>query len=334
MPSLPTALFETLLREVITQLNSDLDISGSNTTLMSRTPRSQIENLIFSAMTEEEAQDSPQQNESLRPPIPSSRTFPEIIEEEPIPNTIPILSRSELYSFGEHYHRNTGDYISSINNSMALMRHLYITSSVNQGRRPSSRIGSNSSFYELDDIIYNYNSNFQGYNENVRLLLELFNNENIPPLPIPSVPLRTTLPPITIQPRTTPLNPLGTLTDFLNRPSNENLNTRLYMILPQRNTPPTPLSGVGLNLSVEQYDNSIERFIYRTTDTSGNEQERCPICFEDFVEGEFVTKILHCGHVFKTVQLNNWFLRSSTCPVCRYDLHANSTNAIGSSVDL
>ena len=323
MPSLPTALFETLLREVLTQLNNDLDVSGSNTELMSRTPRNQMENLIYSAITEEQEQEQEQeQNEPLRPSINSSRTFEEVIEQEPIENTIPVLSHSELYSFGEHYQRNTGDYISSINNSMALMRYLYTTS---RGQRPvSSRIGSNSLFYELDDMIYNYNSNNQRYNENIRLLLEMFNNENrSTPLPIP---LRT---PITIQPRTpSPIQSLG-----INR-HHENLNTRLYMLFPPINTAPTTQRENSLILSSEQYNNSTERFIYRRIDTSGNEQAQCPICYEDFIEGEFLTKVLYCGHVFKTVPLNNWFLRSSTCPVCRYNLQTNSTNAIGTSVDL
>jgi hypothetical protein len=104
----------------------------------------------------------------------------------------------------------------------------------------------------------------------------------------------------------------------------------LYMLFPRLTTN----TERSITLSQEQFSRSTEQFIYsRTTaDTSGNEHERCPIGFDEFIEGERVTKILHCGHVFKTVPLNDWFTRSSTCPVCRYDLHTNTTYP--TSIDL
>jgi hypothetical protein len=45
----------------------------------------------------------------------------------------------------------------------------------------------------------------------------------------------------------------------------------------------------------------------------------CPITLEDFVDGESVTKINVCGHVFRTSALRHWFERNRMCPVCRRD---------------
>ena len=108
----------------------------------------------------------------------------------------------------------------------------------------------------------------------------------------------------------------------------------MYMLLPRLMQRPTT-ERVGITLSPEQFARTTEQIIYGTTDISGN--ERCPICFDEFQQGEHLTKIMHCGHVFKTVPLNNWFLRSSTCPVCRYDLNTSTSTIIspvGTSVDL
>ena len=46
----------------------------------------------------------------------------------------------------------------------------------------------------------------------------------------------------------------------------------------------------------------------------------CPITLEDFVEGESLTRIHACGHVFKTESLYRWFERNRVCPSCRHDI--------------
>ena len=46
----------------------------------------------------------------------------------------------------------------------------------------------------------------------------------------------------------------------------------------------------------------------------------CPISLEDFQEGDSITRIRECLHEFKTPHLSRWFLRSSRCPVCRWNL--------------
>ena len=46
----------------------------------------------------------------------------------------------------------------------------------------------------------------------------------------------------------------------------------------------------------------------------------CPISLEPFRDNQMVTQIIHCGHIFTTSELNNWFRTNVRCPVCRYDI--------------
>ena len=46
----------------------------------------------------------------------------------------------------------------------------------------------------------------------------------------------------------------------------------------------------------------------------------CPISLEPFQDDQMVTQIIHCGHIFCTTELNNWFRTNVRCPVCRYDI--------------
>jgi hypothetical protein len=55
-------------------------------------------------------------------------------------------------------------------------------------------------------------------------------------------------------------------------------------------------------------------------DISGNNQSRCPIDLNDFVEGDSLLQIIGCGHVFREMNLRNHFRYSPTCPICRYDI--------------
>jgi hypothetical protein len=46
----------------------------------------------------------------------------------------------------------------------------------------------------------------------------------------------------------------------------------------------------------------------------------CPISLDDFNDNDMVTVIRHCGHIFHTEHLMNWFRTNCRCPVCRYDI--------------
>jgi hypothetical protein len=54
---------------------------------------------------------------------------------------------------------------------------------------------------------------------------------------------------------------------------------------------------------------------------------QCPISMDDFNDNDMVTVIRHCGHIFQTEHLMNWFRTNCRCPVCRYDIRDYNSNA-------
>jgi hypothetical protein len=40
-----------------------------------------------------------------------------------------------------------------------------------------------------------------------------------------------------------------------------------------------------------------------------------------------VTVIRHCGHIFITDELSTWFRGHCNCPICRYDIREDNSNA-------
>ena len=60
---------------------------------------------------------------------------------------------------------------------------------------------------------------------------------------------------------------------------------------------------------------------------------------DDFNDNDMVTVIRHCGHIFHTEHLMNWFRSNCRCPVCRYDIRDyNNTsseyfNSPGTTID-
>jgi hypothetical protein len=69
-------------------------------------------------------------------------------------------------------------------------------------------------------------------------------------------------------------------------------------------------------LTSVQISNATQLITYRRN----MNETRCPISWEEFREGERITQIKHCEHIFKTNELTNWLRTNSQCPVCRYDL--------------
>ena len=43
----------------------------------------------------------------------------------------------------------------------------------------------------------------------------------------------------------------------------------------------------------------------------------CSICQENFKLGEEEVSQMHCGHIFHTSCLSEWFIYKNTCPLCR-----------------
>jgi hypothetical protein len=53
----------------------------------------------------------------------------------------------------------------------------------------------------------------------------------------------------------------------------------------------------------------------------------CPILLTNFNDNDMVSVIQHCGHIFNTSELNRWFRNHCNCPVCRYDIRDDNSNA-------
>lgn len=59
----------------------------------------------------------------------------------------------------------------------------------------------------------------------------------------------------------------------------------------------------------------------------------CPITLENFTEGDEITQIINCGHVFHGPAIQNWFRTNVHCPVCRYDIRNHETEVANHSND-
>lgn len=53
------------------------------------------------------------------------------------------------------------------------------------------------------------------------------------------------------------------------------------------------------------------------TDPQNN---NCPISLERFENQQLVTRIIFCGHIFSTNELQLWFETNVRCPLCRFDI--------------
>ena len=53
----------------------------------------------------------------------------------------------------------------------------------------------------------------------------------------------------------------------------------------------------------------------------------CPISLDIFRPDQEVTQLIHCGHIFDTTQIQQWFTSHVHCPMCRHDIrHATGTD--------
>lgn len=81
-----------------------------------------------------------------------------------------------------------------------------------------------------------------------------------------------------------------------------------------------------LPLTAEEISSATRTYGYTSelsVDLSGNQ---CPISLDHFQVGDVICKINGCGHAFKRRALMQWFRRSSSCPVCRYNVRQPVNN--------
>ena len=63
----------------------------------------------------------------------------------------------------------------------------------------------------------------------------------------------------------------------------------------------------------------LKRIRFAKPPAPEGEEEKCTICISELEEREEVVQ-LTCGHLFHPVCVENWLLRSATCPVCKIEL--------------
>ena len=120
-----------------------------------------------------------------------------------------------------------------------------------------------------------------------------------------------------------PLSRLNYNSLFNTANANTNTNT---------NTTDNFFDPIDVYPSQRQIENATRVVSYCDISTPNNTS--CPISLEPFDDNEQVTIIRHCQHIFKTNQLNSWFIRNSRCPVCRYDIREyNNTNITNETIE-
>jgi hypothetical protein len=156
----------------------------------------------------------------------------------------------------------------------------------------------------LNHIISEYNNNMTLYHANIRSMLDLLRHgirdrRN-------AFTRRTMRPAATAQRTSVPRNDYTFLSYLLNNP--------LVSGIPSDATENNGITPAQMRHATRiiQYDASMN-------------EVRCPICLEDFQEGENICQIIQCGHIFKESELTRWFERHSVCPVCRCDVVSRPT---------
>ena len=173
-------------------------------------------------------------------------------------------------------------------------------------------------------VISHYNQNIHGFNTNMRELIRSlqtsqattarslqqgrFGRSSNPPRASRAPTVRSHPP----QPDTNPPMPAATSPIRSSTNVADNMWLFTYLLQPtEQNT--SPLTAEEISSATRTYGYTAEL----STDLSGNQ---CPISLDHFQVGDVICKINGCGHVFKRRALMQWFRRSSSCPVCRYNV--------------
>lgn len=157
----------------------------------------------------------------------------------------------------------------------------------------------------LLETIIRYNSNISRYQDNMESLINIFQ-------------------------RLVSQNGLQQRPQRPQRPQRQQRPQRVY----RQQTPPTFYYSWAPSVSENMFENVIvsptqEEIEGSTTTIVYNPENppintTCPITLDNFVEGENVITIRHCGHTFRASAFNNWFRTNVRCPVCRYDIREYS----------
>lgn len=188
----------------------------------------------------------------------------------------------------------------------------------------------------LREIMSEYNANIRNYQENTRICLEIIDSlehhnatyrrtvyenqnqsRNFTQTPQPQ-PVYTNLFQTNQrqQPTTGTDNIWNRLYTYpiINAPR----ETILGRTIRARATIPTNLQDVIVRPTYEEVYNATADIMFSRNNLNLNTS--CPITLDEFREGDLLTQIRRCGHLFNQHAIQNWFSRNVRCPVCRYDI--------------
>ena len=204
----------------------------------------------------------------------------------------------------------------------------------------------------LRDVLHSYNANMHIYQENIRAMLQTISSlvqenqrnvntqrsANLANLANPTNLTQT--PPLS---QNFSQNLSQTLSQNLSQTLSQNLSQNLSPIIDYvyntrsrarartRQQPVTPGTVFTDNVIVrptqEQIEAATTSFQYVIEDES-RYNTNCPITMDEFLEGEDVCRITHCGHTFRRHAISHWFESNVRCPVCRYDVREGQTSPI------
>ena len=181
---------------------------------------------------------------------------------------------------------------------------------------------------------YNFNRNIRNSNNNtntntniplhsnVSRLRNPRNNNNISPISPPPTPprviSRNNLPPFlnNIRPPSNIPHPIHRNNNYVESDNDEvEAEAEEEVLLsetPRQNIP--TLSDIRRNTRTISFNHSEHT------------QTVCPIEHTSFNQGDIVTQIIHCGHIFYQEAISTWFERDSRCPLCRYNISPITNN--------
>ncbi|KAH7433182.1 hypothetical protein KP509_07G058000 [Ceratopteris richardii] len=87
---------------------------------------------------------------------------------------------------------------------------------------------------------------------------------------------------------------------------------------------PNGASPQGLDITILE---KLPLVTYSSSDKKGSNIE-CVVCLTDFEEGETLTQLPKCKHVFHEECINMWLFSNTTCPLCRCSLIPRSTKSL------
>jgi hypothetical protein len=222
------------------------------------------------------------------------------------------LTLDTIYDMSVHYNQTVHEYTTSMREYM----------------------GSNN---YSSTVISQYNHNIQGFNTNMRELIRSLQTSQAttarslqqPRFGRSSNPPRSTRAPTARFPptqhlRTESAPPMPAATSPIRSPTTVADNMWLFTYLLQPTEQDTsPLTAEEISSATRTYGYTAELSV----DLSGNQ---CPISLDHFQVGDVICKINGCGHAFKRRALMQWFRRSSSCPVCRYNVRqpVNNTDPV------